>query len=99
VYNHIDVHIGKSIRALREEQSLSSAAFASGIDVSVADLEAYEAGETRLPAKAMMEAAILLHVDASVFFEGLPLGRPGDRACLAAEAREPARTKGRNHRG
>ncbi|MGE0502257.1 MAG: helix-turn-helix domain-containing protein [Rhizobiaceae bacterium] len=99
VYNHIDVQIGKSIRVLREEQALSAAAFARGIDVSVSQLEEYEAGAARLPAKAMMEAALLLHVDASAFFAGLPLSQPENRACPVADERAPTPRTGRARRG
>lgn len=91
--NFIDAEIGKTMRAIRAERSLSQVALANAVGISALALEDYEQGKERLPATAMRDVSAYLGIDASVFFRGLQLGAAqGARSTSPAGESRPGRS-------
>jgi transcriptional regulator with XRE-family HTH domain len=67
--NLVDVHIGGRIRMRREALGLSHESVARIIDVTAAEIGAFETGYSRVSAACLYDIARLLDVKVAYFFE------------------------------
>ena len=76
--NLIDVHIGGRIEMRRVALGLTREALARALNVTVRQVEAYEAGAVRVGAVALFQLADLFDVTVAYFFENeqFSSGRP-----------------------
>ena len=75
----IDAHIGARVREARILLDMSREDLAAAMGVTVAQVQKYETGATRLSASAVFELAQFLKQDLSFFFSGYRPLRPGVR--------------------
>jgi transcriptional regulator with XRE-family HTH domain len=67
--NQVDVHIGARIRMRRDALGLSQDSVARVLGVAVAQVQAFERGESRVSADDLYELACLLDVNIGYFFD------------------------------
>jgi len=81
----VDEHVGARLRQLRKGIKLSQSALAERLGLTFQQVQKYERGTNRISASKLHEAAMVLDVPISSFFEGLPTGGPVEED-VAAEA-------------
>jgi transcriptional regulator with XRE-family HTH domain len=81
----VDVHVGRALRARRQELGQSQSDLAEALGVSFQQIQKYERGANRISASMMFRAARAQQVAPAYYFEGL---EPGERAPPTAEALE-----------
>lgn len=69
--NAINVHVGAKLREARVLRKLTREQLAEQIGVTVAQVQKYETGQTRVSAAALFVIAGLLEMDITFFYEGL----------------------------
>lgn len=85
--NLIDVHVGRRIRILRTEKTLSLTALADKLGISYQQIQKYESGTNRVGASKLFELARALEVDIAAFYSGLEVGQAGN---ISSDAQERA---------
>ena len=70
--NRFDAGIGERLRLRREQRQVSRKELAAHLGVSIQQLQKYESGTNRIGAGRLFEAAGLLDVEITYFFEDLP---------------------------
>ena len=70
-YPLIDKHIGRRLRALREEREISLDALGTIIGVSYQQIQKYERGDNRMAAATLFAVALACATPVAWFFEGL----------------------------
>jgi transcriptional regulator with XRE-family HTH domain len=65
----IDVHVGRRLRARRLELKMSQADLADGFGLTFQQIQKYEKGTNRMGASRLAQAARILEVTPSYFFE------------------------------
>ena len=68
-YNPIDVHVGARLRARRTLLGLSQMVLSDAMEITFQQLQKYESGANRISASRLYDAAKLLDVDISYFFD------------------------------
>ena len=68
---HVDIHVGKMIRAIRKAKGVSQEKLADAIAVTFQQVQKYERGFNRISASKMYDTSRALGVSPSAFFEGL----------------------------
>ena len=91
--NHVDVHVGQRLKALREERGFSAEELAVLLDVKASDIQAMESGR-RIEAEMLFRICQHLEVRPAHFYVGLndddlPAGPPGFKR-LRPLGEEPA---------
>jgi len=89
--NQIDQEIGARLRRRREGLGLSCATVAKALELDVATIEAFEAGERRMSARQLQQLCAVLDAPPSCFLVAdddfvAPGGRPGERDALLSDA-------------
>ncbi|MCW2274430.1 helix-turn-helix domain-containing protein [Rhodoblastus acidophilus] len=89
--NQIDQEIGGRLRRRREGLGLSCATVAKALDLDVAVIEAFEAGERRMSARQLQQLCGVLDAPPSYFLVAAddfcaPNGGPGERDALLSDA-------------
>jgi transcriptional regulator with XRE-family HTH domain len=74
--SRFDSGIGERLRLRREQRRVSRKDLAGHLGVSVQQLQKYESGANRIGAGRLFEAAALLDVEVTYFFEDLPVSKP-----------------------
>jgi transcriptional regulator with XRE-family HTH domain len=69
----IDVHVGRRIKARRQEMGLTQSALGAALGVRFQQIQKYEGAKNGVPAAALPPLAKRLGVHPGYFFEGLPL--------------------------
>lgn len=82
--DHADARLGVRLRQLRRLRGLSQADVAQVVGVTYQQIQKYETGKTRLPARMIPTMAALLEVDSELLLVGL--------SQEAAASAAPART-------
>ncbi len=72
IINPIDQYVGSRIRTLRVSRNLRVSQLASLIGVTERQLQAFEAGSTRVGAETLSQIASALNEHAIFFFDGAP---------------------------
>ena len=67
--NAVDVHVGLRIRAARQAAGLSQERFGNELGVTFQQVQKYEKGSNRVGASRLSDAARILSVPVSFFFE------------------------------
>ena len=67
----IDRHVGARMRAMRKARALSQAELGTALGVSAMQVQKYECGRDRIGAGSLFDAARVMGVKVSAFFEGL----------------------------
>lgn len=67
-----DIHVGARLRVRRKLLGLSQTQLAEGLSLTFQQIQKYERGANRVSASTLYEAAKILKVSVSFFFEGLP---------------------------
>jgi transcriptional regulator with XRE-family HTH domain len=67
----IDRHVGARMRAMRKARALSQAELGTALGVSAMQVQKYECGRDRIGAGSLFDAARMMGVKVSAFFEGL----------------------------
>ncbi|OYW10124.1 MAG: hypothetical protein B7Z53_01645 [Rhodospirillales bacterium 12-71-4] len=78
-----DARLGERLRTLRRQRRLSQSDLAQVLGVTYQQVQKYETGKTRLPARMLPALADLLEVDSRLLLNGLQPTVPS-----AAEARD-----------
>ena len=87
----VDEHVGARLRSLRKAAKLSQTELATSLGITFQQVQKYERGANRISASKLYDAAQLLHVPISSFFEGFegqqdyPPASPPERALSRAE--------------
>lgn len=68
---HIDLHIGRRIRARRIELALTQAMLAEGIGLTYQQVHKYEVATNRVSASALLGIANVLRTTPAYFYDGL----------------------------
>lgn len=74
--SRFDAGIGERLRMRREQRRVSRKDLAAHLGVSIQQLQKYESGTNRIGAGRLFEAAGLLDVEITYFFEELPSSKP-----------------------
>ena len=83
----VDEHVGARLRQLRKSIKLSQSALAERLGLTFQQVQKYERGTNRVSASKLHEAALVLNVSVSDFFEGLPGSGPtGESRVIAMDA-------------
>ncbi len=83
----VDEHVGARLRHLRKSIKLSQSALAERLGLTFQQVQKYERGTNRISASKLHEAAMVLNVAISDFFEGLPTGAPvGEARAVTMDA-------------
>lgn len=69
--NHVDIHIGERLKAIRKKKNLSQSAIANAIDVTFQQVQKYEKGKNRISASKLYALAKFLKVPMTYFFKEL----------------------------
>ncbi len=67
----VDLHVGRRLRALRQQQGMSQERLAEALGVTFQQIQKYERGSNRIGASRLFEAARSLDVPVSQFYAGL----------------------------
>lgn len=67
----IDRHVGKRLRARRQDQDVSQELLAEKLGVTFQQVQKYESGKNRMSAARLWDASRALAVPVGHFFEGL----------------------------
>ena len=73
----VDAKLGVRLRQLRRLRGLSQSDVAQTVGVTYQQIQKYETGKTRLPARMIPTIASLLEVDAELLLVGLQKDTPG----------------------
>ena len=76
--NPIDIHVGARMRMRRRVLNLTQEKLADSLGVTFQQIQKYERGTNRVSASKLYEAARVLWVPISYFYEGLPEPSPSD---------------------
>lgn len=68
----VDEHVGARLRLLRKSAKLSQQTLAERLGITFQQVQKYERGTNRVSASKLHEAAMVLGVSISDFFDGLP---------------------------
>jgi DNA-binding XRE family transcriptional regulator len=74
---HVDTHVGRQLRTLRQLRGLSQTALGEAVGVTFQQIQKYETGANRISAGYLYQFANLLGVQVTYFFEGLQVGGAG----------------------
>jgi transcriptional regulator with XRE-family HTH domain len=74
----VDVHVGKQMRFRRKLLKMSQEVLAEALNITFQQIQKYEKGANRVSASKMYQAAQVLNVPVSYFFEGLVDGGTPD---------------------
>ncbi|MEL7453600.1 MAG: helix-turn-helix transcriptional regulator, partial [Pseudomonadota bacterium] len=74
----IDQGIGEAATKYREKAGISIEEASDRVGVDVDDMEAMEAGSTRIPAKTLYDLSTLYSVDIEAFYEKFGIETPTD---------------------
>lgn len=88
MYHPVDVHVGKRLQQRRALLGMSQTALGKGLGITFQQVQKYERGANRLGASKLYEAARVLGVPVSYFFDELS----------PTDARTPTRNRGRTLR-
>ena len=69
--NEIDIHVGAKLREARVLRKLTREQLAEQLGVTVAQVQKYETGQTRVSAAALFVIAGVLRTDVNFFYKGL----------------------------
>ncbi|NKC29497.1 helix-turn-helix domain-containing protein [Roseomonas sp. BU-1] len=85
-----DARLGERLRTLRRQRRLSQSDLAQVLGVTYQQVQKYETGKTRLPARMLPALADLLEVDSRLLLNGLQEEGPPTAPTVpsAAEARD-----------
>lgn len=72
----VDRHVGKRLRRCRAEIGIGLIQLSNHLAVSIYQIEDWETGHTPIPLGVLVQAAHLLQVQPSEFFDGLPEHAP-----------------------
>jgi transcriptional regulator with XRE-family HTH domain len=67
----VDVHVGRCLKHLREDQRISQQALADALGISFQQVQKYERGWNRISASRLFQLCGILGVQPNYFFEGL----------------------------
>ena len=87
-FRPIDRHVGRRIRARRNERGLSQNRLAETIGVTFQQVQKYERGANRVVASRLYDLAVALDVPVDYFFEDAPAEALEDSAPTRSEAGE-----------
>lgn len=76
----VDQHVGMRLRLGRREAGLTQAALAEALNLTFQQIQKYERGANRISASKLFEAAHVLGVPVSYFFEGLAPPTPKSKS-------------------
>ena len=68
--NAIDIHVGSRMRMRRMMLGMSQEKLATGLGLTFQQVQKYEKGANRMGASRLQQAADILRVPVSFFFEG-----------------------------
>lgn len=88
----IDRHIGKKLARRRIQLGLTHAHLAQELGVSLAHVQAFEAGLARMGASVLTQCAHVLKIELAYFFEGPSETRSRARRTIASVATGPTST-------
>ena len=83
----VDVHVGRALRARRQELGQSQSDLAAALGISFQQVQKYERGSNRISASMMFRAARAQQVAPAYYFEGLELAEAAPLSEEAAEIR------------
>src|SRR5262245_23757068 len=78
--NAIDVHVGSRMRLRRMMLGMSQQTLAEAFGLTFQQVQKYEKGVNRMGSSRLHQAAHVLGVDISFFFEGAPVAAADKRA-------------------
>ena len=78
--NVTDVHVGGRVRMRRTMLGMTQMTLGGGLGVTFQQVQKYEMGTNRIGASRLQQAATILQVPVSFFFEGAPAPRIAGKA-------------------
>lgn len=82
VIHTVDLHVGRRLKMRRKMLRMSQEALGLALGISFQQVQKYECGANRISASKLFQAAGVLSVSPSFFFEGLPSTDSGGRPML-----------------
>ncbi len=83
----VDVHVGRALRARRQELGQSQSDLAEALGISFQQVQKYERGSNRISASMMFRAARAQQVPPGYYFQGLDLAEAAPLTGEAAQTR------------
>lgn len=68
----VDVHVGRRLREARLARGVTQEKLGALAEITFQQIQKYESGRNRISASKLYEFALVLFVDVSFFFDGLP---------------------------